>query len=101
MSRNVRIIVRANSSNEDGLTQIGGSYDPSELETMGMDFLDVPFADVGAFIPPPALLERVLKRCEDLQAPSSDAAVFVHCKSGFGRSVMYACCLLLSKYDMP
>eukprot|EP00972_Heterocapsa_arctica_P115713 16449330-Heterocapsa_arctica.AAC.1 len=44
-----------------------------------------------------------MRGCERDHGASDDArkAVLVHCKGGFGRSVVFACCLLIWEHDIP
>lgn len=101
LQKNVKVCVRANMTDEPGLKEIGGSYDPMKFVSHEVQHVHVPFPDSGACLPPPTLLGKVMHACEMVGAPSASAAAFFHCKSGFGRSAMYACCLLTSKYEIP
>jgi len=98
ISKGIKLCVRANTGDEPGLKEIGGSYDPVLLEDMGMSHFDAPFPDKGACLPPPALTRELIERFGALPTPS--AGVFFHCKGGFGRSVMYACCLITFNYEV-
>jgi len=98
LNRNVRQVIRANFSNESGLSCIGGSYDPYTLEEHGIHHVDVPVPDVNGGVPSVFAIRRVMEACQD--APKGQATL-VHCKGGFGRSVLMACCHLIAEFDLP
>jgi hypothetical protein len=92
-------IVRANYSNEHGLAEIGGSYERSDFLEYGIDHLECPIMDTNGGIPNKQLIRRVV----EWQDENSDLErrVLIHCKGGFGRSVVLACCLMIHWYDIP
>eukprot|EP00931_Biecheleriopsis_adriatica_P073440 TRINITY_DN47722_c0_g1_i1.p1 TRINITY_DN47722_c0_g1~~TRINITY_DN47722_c0_g1_i1.p1 ORF type:complete len:532 (+),score=124.33 TRINITY_DN47722_c0_g1_i1:42-1598(+) len=97
---NISLMVRANFSNEPGLKEIGGSYDAKAFTSKGIGQVDVGFDDVKGGVPPVKLISTMLERCT-ASASERRAAVLVHCKAGFGRSMVYAACWLIHKFDVP
>merc|ERR1719329_213407 len=94
----VGTIVRANFEVERGI--VGGSYDPFAFEVAGIRHIDVPIRDGG--VPEREKIQRILDECGDAPRENSEhSAVLFHCKGGFGRSVIYACCLLIHWCDLP
>lgn len=91
-------IVRVNFADEPGLHHLGGSYDVRAVEHHGFAHLDVPVLDHGGGVPDTASIRYFLETCENI---GEDQAVFIHCKGGFGRSVVMACCFLIAHYDLP
>mmetsp|Transcript_48786 Transcript_48786/g.115958 ORF Transcript_48786/g.115958 Transcript_48786/m.115958 type:complete len:560 (+) Transcript_48786:95-1774(+) len=92
----VRLIVRANHPNEPGLKEIGGSYDPEQLRSQGLEHFNAPFNDTHGAVPSGPAIGKVLEQCD-----AANGAVMFHCKGGFGRSVLLACCYLIHKHDIP
>jgi len=91
-------LVRANTGVERGLENIG-TYDCTIFTTRGISHLDNPVLDTGGAVPSAADVRRVLQSCE---APlQSSKAVLLHCKGGFGRSVVLATCLAIYLFDVP
>lgn len=97
-SHNVKQIVRANFGDEPGLKEIGGSYDKGPLEQHGIRVLDAPTRDYGGGVPDAYALRDVLDLCDGMDQQS---AMLVHCKGGFGRSMLLACCCLIHERDVP
>lgn len=160
----VRGVVRTNEGSEEGLKEIGGSYDPSVLERNGIHHMDYFVKDVNGGIPGPDIIQAFFVDLETLASTSSSAsappdkaehvpaaepsapddpdyaglspptthdkaeevprrkgskgsadsgppakpplaasaaAVAIHCKSGFGRSMLLACILIIHRYDVP
>lgn len=95
---NVTQVVRANFGSEPGLKAIGGSYDRCEFERQGFLHVDVPIVDTGGGVPDRESMRVVLEVASSL---SEKEAIFIHCKGGFGRSVVMACCGLVACYDLP
>jgi protein-tyrosine phosphatase len=124
-------VVRVNYSDEPGLQELGGSYKPQELESGGIKHIDMPIRDKVGAVPPLTLIREFLEEIDRVmvQSPaksfgyhrsqsldwldsprrpptkprmSPDAgAIAVHCKSGFGRSVVFGCLLVIHLYDVP
>lgn len=91
----VRTVVRANHMKEPGM--LTPSYDASRLRAYGMRHVNSPFQDVHGAVPAPRIIAQVL---EHLDRVEGDAAVCFHCKGGFGRSVLLACCFIIHKFDV-
>eukprot|EP00931_Biecheleriopsis_adriatica_P066411 TRINITY_DN4077_c0_g2_i1.p1 TRINITY_DN4077_c0_g2~~TRINITY_DN4077_c0_g2_i1.p1 ORF type:complete len:564 (-),score=89.72 TRINITY_DN4077_c0_g2_i1:126-1790(-) len=94
--QSVSVIVRANFQDEPGMP--GQSYQVAGLEAAGVKHLDVPLLDVRGGVHPPEDISKVLDVC--IPHLEGSAAVAVHCKSGFGRSVVLACCLAIEQFDI-
>jgi len=97
-NHSVAQVVRVNFSNEPGLKNIGGSYHAATFEAHGIQHLDVPVHDHGGGVPDAQALCEVMEACK---AVPKHQARLVHCKGGFGRSVLMACCSLISEFDVP
>lgn len=98
LDHGVELVVRANRGTEPGLRSIGGTYDPQVWKDVGINHLDVPFEDKWGAVPSRETVRSVLTSC---RTALSSAAVLLHCKGGFGRSVMLASCLVIYEYDVP
>merc|ERR1719162_1221399 len=63
---------------------------------------EVGFIVKNGGVPGPDLIHELLQSPiaadRDIEGPR---AILVHCKAGFGRSVVVACCLLIHWYDLP
>jgi len=95
-SERIKHIVRANAENESGLKEIGGSYQASQLEAYGMKHFNAPFNDTQGAVPTASTVRKVIEALS-----SRNGAVYFHCKAGFGRSVVLACCYLIYAHDVP
>lgn len=96
----VGLIVRANFQAETGL--VSGSYDPATFQAVGISHIDIPTRDHDGGIPERHKILKLLDACGDSPREGSERpAVLIHCKGGFGRSVVYACCLLIHWHDVP
>lgn len=94
----VRLLVRVNHFHEPGLPKGAGSYDAEAF--FGLEHLHLPVEDSGGGVPSPVAIRRFLDVCEHHGASAFGSAVLVHCKGGFGRSVLFACCLLIHWHDI-
>jgi len=94
----VGLIVRANFSQEPGMQAC--SYDPGLMKTYGFEHLDVPWEDVNGGCPQKAHISRFLSACGGYLTDAQRKAVLVHCKGGFGRSVLLACILVVERFDV-
>ncbi|CAK0841888.1 unnamed protein product [Prorocentrum cordatum] len=113
LKHGVGLVVRANAGDEQGLAGIGGSYDPAAIIGQGIRHLDSFVKDTNGAIPPPhchRIVLSFLREVADALAPEARAppaaasrapAVAVHCKGGFGRSMLLACLLVIHQYDVP
>jgi len=95
---NVQLIVQANLPDEAGLREFGGSYNPTELTSHGLEHFKYTFEDTNGAVPTAACVRSMISTCTDCEALG---AVFFHCKGGFGRSVLLACSYIIWKYDVP
>jgi len=97
----VRVMIRCNFDDEPGMPPTGG-YDPEGMRENGIVHSDHMVPDYDGGLP----TKKGCRSAIDLVAPVLDAnelpnAVAVHCKGGFGRSVVLACCVAIEKYDIP
>eukprot|EP00933_Yihiella_yeosuensis_P005335 TRINITY_DN109831_c0_g1_i1.p1 TRINITY_DN109831_c0_g1~~TRINITY_DN109831_c0_g1_i1.p1 ORF type:complete len:587 (-),score=101.46 TRINITY_DN109831_c0_g1_i1:75-1835(-) len=93
---NVQTLVRVNDKFEIGMRQF--SYDEKLVSLHGINHCSVPFPDVFPGIPPKELVKEVIKSCGSVVG--NGGAVTFHCKGGFGRSVIMACCLAIHEFDI-
>ncbi|CAE8614135.1 unnamed protein product [Polarella glacialis] len=91
----VKSVVRANFKMEAGM--VTPSYDATALQGLGMNHLSVPIADHNGGLPKPCDVAAVLEMCETLAYGNPIA---VHCKGGFGRSVVLACAIAIDRFDV-
>ncbi|CAE8632233.1 unnamed protein product [Polarella glacialis] len=91
----VKSVVRANFEMEAGM--LTPSYDPTALQALGMKHLSVPIVDHNGGLPKPREVAAVLEMCETL---ANGDPIAVHCKGGFGRSVVLACAIAIDKFDV-
>jgi len=100
--RGITSVIRLNFSAEPGLKEFGGSYDQTHLLHHGLHHVDIPVVDKNGGLPDASTIKEVL---EDFGTHTGHCnpskAVLVHCKGGFGRSMVIACCLVIYKYDVP
>lgn len=104
--RGVALIVRVNRGDESGLLEHGGSYEPKAMVKNGIAHLDLPVPDKNGGVPDARSIHCMLQRAAveglSLDGPRErEPAVLVHCKGGFGRSIVFACCLLIWEHDIP
>jgi len=97
--RGIGLVVRVNRGDEEGLVENGGSYEGHQIQDCGLEHLDLPIADQYGGVPSVRVIRRFLTACEERSAQSR--AVLVHCKGGFGRSMVLVCCLLMQRHDLP
>jgi len=106
----IATVVRTNSGQEEGLVEDGGSYHPAELRRHGIRHVDLFVNDTRGSLPRVDVIQQFLDCAkhmglidkDDAQSASDESPVLlVHCKSGFGRSVLLACCLMVFQYDVP
>ncbi|CAE8586724.1 unnamed protein product [Polarella glacialis] len=91
----VKSVVRANFKIEAGM--VTPSYDAAALQGLGMNHLSVPIADHNGGLPKPCQVAAVLEMCETL---AYGDPIAVHCKGGFGRSVVLACAIAIDRLDV-
>jgi len=105
-SCNVTAIVRTNAGHEPGLKSLGGSYKPKDIEAHGIQHADVYLDDVKGATPSAGVLRRFLDATAQMgfsgeEGAAPGRAIAVHCKSGFGRSALFACTLIIYLWDVP
>jgi len=94
----IGLVVRANYHDEPGMA---GSYSNHALKPYGIHQANIRIPDYGGSIPHPTDVARMLGTCDGFMETESCDAVMVHCKGGFGRSVVLAFCLAISRFDVP
>lgn len=92
----VSIVVRANLSHETGM--LTKSYDEARLLEYGIEHVDLPFPDYRGAVPSPGVCAMLLMSMQ--KHLRAEHAICVHCKGGFGRSVLLACVLAVYHYDV-
>lgn len=101
----VSAVVRANTSTEPGLVEIGGSYDPEILAGHGIHHADFFISDTvrngNGAVPSNSVIRRFLQTAQEMRVEAGEGATCIHCKGGFGRSVMLAAILMVHEYDVP
>ncbi|CAK0810346.1 unnamed protein product, partial [Prorocentrum cordatum] len=105
----ISTIVRTNSGQEEGLVEDGGSYHPSQVYRHGIRHVDMFVNDTKGSLPSVEVIWQFLDLARQMGLLKENAdglsdespALLVHCKSGFGRSVLLACCLIIFAYDVP
>mmetsp|Transcript_13207 Transcript_13207/g.26671 ORF Transcript_13207/g.26671 Transcript_13207/m.26671 type:complete len:454 (+) Transcript_13207:137-1498(+) len=97
----IGIVVRANFSKEEGMPT--PSYGQGTFEPFGIEQIDIPVVDTHGGLPKPADVARMLQACDAFLDPTAGErpGVFVHCKGGFGRSMVFASCLAIYRFDLP
>jgi hypothetical protein len=94
----VKLMVRCNYLHEHGMPKM--TYSTNNLTQYGVDHKDIQVIDRDGGLPARYHVAAML----DAGTPVLEAdagAVLVHCKGGFGRSVVLACCLAIHTYDIP
>mmetsp|Transcript_83182 Transcript_83182/g.243905 ORF Transcript_83182/g.243905 Transcript_83182/m.243905 type:complete len:495 (+) Transcript_83182:66-1550(+) len=99
----IGMVVQANFADEEGMPSNGCGYTHGALEPYGICQARVNIVDTHGGLPKPSDVARLLRACDGfMQGQASDSdAVMCHCKGGFGRSVVLACCLAISRWDVP
>jgi len=98
----VGLMVRANFPSEPGM--LVRSYDQEAFTVNGILQADIRIKDVDGGLPKPADVERLLEICDAAVGNGGDGqsnAVYIHCKGGFGRSVVLAACVAIDRFDVP
>ena len=73
----VELVVRANTGDEAGLRQLGGTYDRTVFTSVGITHLDAPVPDVRGAVPSSDTVRCVLRSCERVK---DTGVVLLHCK---------------------
>mmetsp|Transcript_67730 Transcript_67730/g.189005 ORF Transcript_67730/g.189005 Transcript_67730/m.189005 type:complete len:427 (+) Transcript_67730:1-1281(+) len=95
-SNGVGLVVRTNFMSEPGLKR---SYDENEFAKCDIQHINVEVPDQNGGVPLKGQFEATWKKGESILTGSQ--AVAIHCKCGFGRSVMVACYLAAKAYNLP
>jgi hypothetical protein len=90
---NVSLVVRLNFANEPGMIQ---EYDASKMASYGIEHKDLPIDDHRGGMPDRSSVEKALETLAD----HGGEPILVHCKGGFGRSVVLACCILIDRLNI-
>lgn len=92
----VSVVVRANLRHETGMGT--KSYDERRLLEYGIEHVNLPFPDYKGAVPSPSVCAMLLNSMQ--KHLGAEHAICVHCKGGFGRSVLLACVLAVYHYDV-
>mmetsp|Transcript_83031 Transcript_83031/g.247719 ORF Transcript_83031/g.247719 Transcript_83031/m.247719 type:complete len:143 (-) Transcript_83031:186-614(-) len=76
------------------------SYSDRALEPYGIRHANVRVVDREGGLPKKKDFAKALEVARDFWDQDPSGAVFVHCKGGFGRSVILACCLAIERFDV-
>mmetsp|Transcript_61092 Transcript_61092/g.132416 ORF Transcript_61092/g.132416 Transcript_61092/m.132416 type:complete len:723 (-) Transcript_61092:39-2207(-) len=97
----VVVMVRCNFSDEPGMPA-GGSYNSEGIAAIGIQHADIRVPDYDGGLPTTGGLRNALVLAQEaFHNPTDEGAVLVHCKGGFGRSVVLACLLVIHQFDVP
>jgi hypothetical protein len=94
----VSMVIRANFDQESGMPM--KSYDAQRWKECDIGHTDIQFEDHGGGLPLPSSMASLLEIAEKM-SKELFGAVLIHCKGGFGRSVVLCCCLAIYKYNLP
>jgi hypothetical protein len=96
----VSAIIRANFDEEPGMPM--KSYNAQMWKERQVGHKDIQFEDYGGGLPLPSSVASLLETTDNMCKESAGAiAILIHCKGGFGRSVVLCCLLAIFKYDLP
>jgi hypothetical protein len=94
----VKLVIRTNYSNEPGMPL--PSYDARKWSEFDIKHENIRYVDKLGGLPDAKSVASLLLAVSCMDDESL-GAVLVHCKGGFGRSVVLACCLAIHRYDVP
>mmetsp|Transcript_1135 Transcript_1135/g.1673 ORF Transcript_1135/g.1673 Transcript_1135/m.1673 type:complete len:500 (+) Transcript_1135:33-1532(+) len=94
----VKLMVRCNFTCEQGMPKMG--YSADQLKHYGIAHKDIQFLDKDGGLPARSHVAEILREGSSLMERDA-GAMLVHCKGGFGRSVVLACCLAIHTYNIP
>jgi len=96
-------IIRANFDWEPGMKE--RSYPSKLFSQHGISQTNIRVMDSNGGLPTPKDVQTLLDANQDFmprsQDGSSSVAILIHCKGGFGRSVVLAACLTVERFDVP
>jgi hypothetical protein len=90
----VKVMVRSNLTKEGGMLRT--SYDGKSLAPFGIRHEEITIIDKRGGLPKPMDVARMLEIMDD----TLEGAILIHCKGGFGRSAVLACCSMIKKYNV-
>jgi hypothetical protein len=93
----VSLVIRMNYANEPGMRK---EYDGPAMLAYGIQHADVSVDDHHGGLPERQSIEAAIETADDFMRKEGEA-VLLHCKGGFGRSVVMACCLLIHRLNVP
>merc|ERR1740121_2494202 len=97
---NVGLIVRTNLLQERGMKK--PSYDREKVLEYYIDHIDVQWADFKGGCPERHHVAKFLQATfQYMKIGGKDKSILIHCKGGFGRSIVLACLLIIERYDVP
>mmetsp|Transcript_90874 Transcript_90874/g.143563 ORF Transcript_90874/g.143563 Transcript_90874/m.143563 type:complete len:539 (+) Transcript_90874:65-1681(+) len=94
----VTFVIRTNFSNEHGMPS--PSYDEKKWIDLGIKHADLRYADKNGGLPDSAAVVGLMRADRSIKN-QGPGAMLIHCKGGFGRSVVLACCLVIYRHDVP
>jgi len=94
----IGFIIRANFRYEHGMPS--DSYNKSDFVSRGIRHLDLPVPDYGGSLPTTRDLRKLLNATEDCPISRFGHGIIIHCKGGFGRSVLFACHLIAQRFTV-
>eukprot|EP00930_Biecheleria_cincta_P076670 TRINITY_DN6387_c0_g1_i2.p1 TRINITY_DN6387_c0_g1~~TRINITY_DN6387_c0_g1_i2.p1 ORF type:complete len:519 (+),score=59.33 TRINITY_DN6387_c0_g1_i2:68-1624(+) len=94
----IKMVIRANYDQENGI--LNGSYDRKRVQALGLKHVDLPYPDYNGAVPPAQMISKLLRVSRNLQTQRAADAMCIHCKGGFGRSGVYACCVAIDRFDV-
>jgi len=94
--RRVTLVVRTNFADEAGMPKKG--YNGQDLAKYGINHMEILIVDQYGGNPKRNDIARLLEASREIVA--SDKGILVHCKGGFGRSMIMACCLAIDAFNV-
>jgi hypothetical protein len=94
----VTCVIRTNFSNEPGMPR--PSYNAKNWSQLGIRHENIRYVDKNGGLPDAASIASLLLADQRVRN-ENPGAMLIHCKGGFGRSVVLACCLAIYRHDVP
>jgi hypothetical protein len=94
----VTFVIRTNFSNEPGMPR--PSYNAKNWSQLGIRHANIRYVDKNGGLPDAASIASLLL-ADQCMRNENPGAILIHCKGGFGRSVVLACCLAIYRHDVP
>jgi hypothetical protein len=92
----VSLVIRANFVDEPGMPR--PSYDAAKWKEFDIDHENIQFEDKSGGLPTASSVASLL---EADMSNGDRGSVLIHCKGGFGRSIVLSCCLIIYNYNVP